>query len=214
MSEKKYFSLLTCFSLSIIQMPPPFVTPFFLCDQIRKLRIWSHLLKKSLMENFIFCVVTLLTLKCVKSNFGPFHATCSFLYIPPKNIMKLLFFMFSGGIERRQWHEIGLKALGMQLISELCCIFPLVTQHIVSHHSNGNGSIFWIYRRTGSLSDTCSNLLTLQVLERSVDDLTPLSHSSPPSHPFSIFNPFKYFVPVALHDSHSSLSWIIFELFN
>ena len=28
------------------------------CDQIRrKLRTWSHLLKKSLMENFIFCVV-------------------------------------------------------------------------------------------------------------------------------------------------------------
>ena len=28
------------------------------CDQIRSvLRIWSHLLKKSLMENFIFCVV-------------------------------------------------------------------------------------------------------------------------------------------------------------
>ena len=30
---------------------------FSKCDQIRrKLRIWSHLLKKSLMENFIFCV--------------------------------------------------------------------------------------------------------------------------------------------------------------
>ena len=29
------------------------------CDQIRrKLPIWSHLLKKSLMENFIFCAVT------------------------------------------------------------------------------------------------------------------------------------------------------------
>ena len=28
------------------------------CDQIRrKLRIWSHLLKKSSMENFIFCAV-------------------------------------------------------------------------------------------------------------------------------------------------------------
>ena len=28
------------------------------CDQIRiLLRIWSHLLKKSLMENFIFCAV-------------------------------------------------------------------------------------------------------------------------------------------------------------
>ena len=31
-------------------------------DQIhRKLRIWSHLLKKSLMENFIFCAVSVLT---------------------------------------------------------------------------------------------------------------------------------------------------------
>ena len=30
------------------------------CDQIRrKLQIWSHLLKKSLMENYIFCAVTL-----------------------------------------------------------------------------------------------------------------------------------------------------------
>ena len=28
------------------------------CDQIRRnLRIWSHLLKKSLIENFIFCAV-------------------------------------------------------------------------------------------------------------------------------------------------------------
>ena len=28
------------------------------CDQIRKKqRIWSHLLKKSFMENYIFCVV-------------------------------------------------------------------------------------------------------------------------------------------------------------
>ena len=31
---------------------------FSKCDQIRSfLRIWTHLLKKSLMENFIFCVV-------------------------------------------------------------------------------------------------------------------------------------------------------------
>ena len=31
---------------------------FSKCDQIRwKLRIWSHLLKKALIENFIFCVV-------------------------------------------------------------------------------------------------------------------------------------------------------------
>ena len=32
---------------------------FSKCDQIRrKLRIWSHLLKKPVMENFIFCAVT------------------------------------------------------------------------------------------------------------------------------------------------------------
>ena len=32
---------------------------FSKCEQIRrKLRIWSHLLKKSLMENFIFCALT------------------------------------------------------------------------------------------------------------------------------------------------------------
>ena len=31
---------------------------FSKCDQIlRKLRIWSHVLKKSLMKNFIFCTV-------------------------------------------------------------------------------------------------------------------------------------------------------------
>ena len=35
------------------------ITNFFSkCNQIqRKLQIWSHLFKKSLMENFIFCVV-------------------------------------------------------------------------------------------------------------------------------------------------------------
>ena len=32
---------------------------FIKCDQIRrKLPIWSHLLKKTLMENFIFCAVS------------------------------------------------------------------------------------------------------------------------------------------------------------
>ena len=37
-----------------------FIKDFFSkCDQIRKkLQIWSHLLKKSLMENFILCAVT------------------------------------------------------------------------------------------------------------------------------------------------------------
>ena len=36
-----------------------FINDFFSkCDQIhRKLWIWSHLLKKSLIENFIFCAL-------------------------------------------------------------------------------------------------------------------------------------------------------------
>ena len=38
---------------------------FSKCDQIRrKLRIWSHLLKKSLIENFIFCAVSYASLDC------------------------------------------------------------------------------------------------------------------------------------------------------
>ena len=38
------------------------------CDQIRrKLRIWSHLLRKSLMENFIFCAV-LVARRCLISS--------------------------------------------------------------------------------------------------------------------------------------------------
>ena len=38
----------------------------------RKLRIWSHLLKKYLMENFIFFAV-ILSLADLESNFKPFH---------------------------------------------------------------------------------------------------------------------------------------------
>ena len=46
-AQKMKFSIKDCFSK---------------CSQIRIfLRIWSHLLKKSLMEDFIFCAVTLFT---------------------------------------------------------------------------------------------------------------------------------------------------------
>ena len=41
---------------------------FSKCDQIRNcLRIWSHLLKKSFMENFIFCVVILWEIKFLRA---------------------------------------------------------------------------------------------------------------------------------------------------
>ena len=36
----------------------------------RKLQIWSHLLKKSVMENFIFCAVLVITIQAYSE---PFH---------------------------------------------------------------------------------------------------------------------------------------------
>ena len=42
---------------------------FSKCDQIRKkLRIWSHLLKKCFMENFIFCAVSYLSSQDVNTD--------------------------------------------------------------------------------------------------------------------------------------------------
>ena len=47
---------------------------FSKCDQIRKkLRIWSHLLKKSLTENFIFCAVSVVPIVIVVVPFSRHH---------------------------------------------------------------------------------------------------------------------------------------------
>ena len=44
---------------------------FSKCDQIRSfLRIWSHLRKKSLIENFIFCAVTVYNNRVVNERIG------------------------------------------------------------------------------------------------------------------------------------------------
>ena len=45
--------------INTVQKNEVFLRDFFSkCDQIRRfLRIWSYLLKKSLMKNFIFCPV-------------------------------------------------------------------------------------------------------------------------------------------------------------
>ena len=53
---------------------------FSKCEQIRrKLRIWSRLLKKSLIENFIFCVVSANMKKeqLLKTHFLPIKCQCS-----------------------------------------------------------------------------------------------------------------------------------------
>ena len=50
---------------------------FSICDQIRSfLRIWSHLLKKSLMKNFIFCAVYLFQFKAYYHVLDTFYVSC------------------------------------------------------------------------------------------------------------------------------------------
>ena len=64
----KYFC--NCSETNTAEKMKFFIKDFFSkCDQIRrKLRIWLHLLKKSLMENFIFCAV-----KAFFNTSGNFH---------------------------------------------------------------------------------------------------------------------------------------------
>ena len=57
-TKKKIFALHKRLNFSVKDF-------FSKCDQIcKKWWIWSHLLKKSLMENFIFCAVLRFQLKC------------------------------------------------------------------------------------------------------------------------------------------------------
>ena len=94
-------------------------------DQIRrKLQIWSHLMKKSLMENFVFCAVNaemkpcLNELSCAAQNMK-FSITnfiskcekthrklriCSHLL--SKSLTKAFIFLCSGSeLESKKWHQ-------------------------------------------------------------------------------------------------------------
>ena len=71
---------------------------FSKCDQIRRtLRIWSHLLEKSLMENFIFCVVQVFEIPSIDKSvselelrFTKFsHSASRFLFLIPTVITKV-----------------------------------------------------------------------------------------------------------------------------
>ena len=60
---------------------------FSKCDQIRrKLRIWSHLLKKSSMENFIFCAVSS---SYIDINFSLLEHVYSEVYSEPRQISEM-----------------------------------------------------------------------------------------------------------------------------
>ena len=57
---RKSIQKLRLFAYTAQKMKFPIKNFFSKCDQIRsKLRIWSHLMKKSLMGNFIFLVILL-----------------------------------------------------------------------------------------------------------------------------------------------------------
>ena len=86
------------------------ITDFFSkCDQVRrKLRIWSHLLKKSLMENFIFCAVNSFTsrvmINCGKNNSASLFKLNTGNIKEMKDISSKLTIKKS---ERHQWHRSG-----------------------------------------------------------------------------------------------------------
>ena len=84
---------------------------FSKCDQIRReLRLWSDLLKKFLIENFIFCAVkTYLPSKIWFCLSWPILWQCS-ISIPPGKKENLCFLAFLGGIEKEHWREIILRS--------------------------------------------------------------------------------------------------------
>ena len=85
-----------------------FIKNFFSkCDQIRCfLRIWLHLLKKSLMENFIFCEVH-------------FFASFSFFDSYPKCVLRLTILFFTSFSKKK---SIILLQLQWYLVKTWTCI--------------------------------------------------------------------------------------------
>ena len=79
-----YFSVRTHHRGAFTAQQMKFSTADFFskCDQIRrKLQIWSHLLKKSVMENFIFCAVLVAQLGVSTDLKDPYLRTTSSLLI-------------------------------------------------------------------------------------------------------------------------------------
>ena len=100
---------------------------FSKCDQIRSfLRIWSHLLKKSLMEDFIFCAVV--KVKEIIGNFFVNVILNSFFYAV---LFYLIFFVF---IKRYSVSKVYGKQLWLGVIVTLCRT-KLMVSHFVKELS-------------------------------------------------------------------------------
>ena len=87
---------------------------FSKCDQIGSfLQIWSYLLEKSVMENFIFCAVLYLVLD--RDHYQMFSLSLTlffpmFHFDPPENIRKPLFFWCFQGDQKRKLGREGLAS--------------------------------------------------------------------------------------------------------
>ena len=75
-----YFGLSSWVTFTALKMKFSIGDFFNKCDQIcRKLRIWSHLLKKSPMEDFIFCAVLGILLRNWKLEIGSASERTTFI---------------------------------------------------------------------------------------------------------------------------------------
>ena len=114
---------------------------FSKCDQIRrKPRIWSHLLKKSLMENFIFCVVLpywnlrfAVQGECKISNFlhfrTQFHSSNTLaLFI---NFIMVTSLLSKHHFKLKMCEHLGISAL----TGKVMMILPLKKHILFSNHS-------------------------------------------------------------------------------
>ena len=70
----------------------PIKNLFSKCDQICSfLRIWSYLLKKSLIENFFFCAMFWSTQSCYSYNFGIFILNSDYDFSEPSLALSVIF---------------------------------------------------------------------------------------------------------------------------
>ena len=105
---------------------------FSKCDQIHSiLRIWLHLMKKSLIENFIFCAVW------SKLNFGPFRGQSCHLPELDRRLRRHYFYLFIQFLRKigRKWlgqtfwisiwvYNYLLKGIRLELGLDNCCWLP------------------------------------------------------------------------------------------
>ena len=112
---------------SVQKMKFPIKDFFSKCEQIRrKLRIWSHLLKKSWMKNFIFCVVNFLTALVISMKLS-ITITCHLSQTvekKPADIIKI-----SQNLKKHKWVPYQKSEKQIELVK---CCFHQTEKHIIT----------------------------------------------------------------------------------